>query len=190
MGGGASSFAVYLRQPWVQGRVMAPCCLRLHLFNATASGNFGGKAGFEQVGTHCIWCHKNICEETAPGWNGCNEEWERALPARRGEILRRVCPIVKPRDTKMTFVEVRKYTHTQMIYAWTFYLRSCIPARLFLMQTGGCRRWMVCTKWKPASLNFKVKFTASFLLITDLLSENWYSRPTCWRICFIHSSST
>lgn len=41
----------------------------------------------------------------------------RALPARRGEILCRVCPIIKPRDTKMAFVEMCKYTHTQTIYA-------------------------------------------------------------------------
>lgn len=33
-------------------------------------------------------------------------------------------------------------------------------------------------------------FTASFLLSTGLFSENSYSRPTHWCICFIHSRGT
>lgn len=91
---------------------MAYCCLRLDIFNTIASGNLRGEALSEQVRTQGIWCHEDMQQVTAPGWNGCNAEWERVLPAQGSEILLSVCPIIKPRDTEMMFMEICKYTHT------------------------------------------------------------------------------
>lgn len=161
---------------------MACCCLGLDIFNTIASGNLSGEALSEQVRTQWIWCHEDMQQETAPGVNGWNGVWERALLAQGSEILLSVCSIIKPRDTEMALMEMCKYKHTQMLYAWAFCFRSRVPACLLQCRKEG--------PWQPASLNSKWGlFVASCLLSINWVSENRYSRPTHWCICFIHKAT-